>query len=303
MNTSSSPVETFPAKRLLLPQRLAEDYFFASSFNLNLYRGCNHGCIYCDTRSECYRIDRFDTLRHKENCIAMLEGELRAKQRTGIVCMGAASDSYNALEEELCLTRQALELFRRYHFGGGIPTKGTLIARDARLLAEIGKAAPVWIALSITTAEAGLSALIEPGAPVSSLRFAALEALASAGVFAGVWINPMLPFVTDSEENLLSLLRMTADCGGRFAMCHFGMTLRTGSREYFYAALDREPRFHGVKQQYADTFGFSYHCNSPDAERLYFLFRDECKRLKLLYRFEDINRAMRETCPRQMSLF
>jgi DNA repair photolyase len=298
-----SPVETFPAKRLLTPTHIAEKDFFAAEYNMNLYRGCNHGCIYCDTRSDCYRIDRFNTVRCKENCIAMLEQELRQKRRAAMVSMGAASDPYNALESGLGLTRRALELLKRYHFGVGITTKGTLIDRDANLLAEIGKSAPVRVAFSITTAEDELSALIEPGAPSSSHRFAALAALAEAGVYAGVWINPMLPFLTDSPDNLLALLKATAECGGRFAVCHFGMTLRTGNREYFYAALDREPRFQGLKKQYAEAFGLSYVCASPQAEDLYALFKQECKRLGLSCRFEDINRAMGESCPRQMSLF
>ena len=297
------PIETFSAKRLLLPLRGMEANFFAADYNMNLYRGCNHGCIYCDTRSECYQIDRFDTVRCKENCIAMLETELRQKKQAAVISMGAASDPYNAFEAPLCITRQALELLKRYHFGVGIPTKGDLIARDADLLAAIGKSAPVRIAFSITTADDSLSRLIEPHAPISSARFAALEALAGAGVFAGVWINPMLPFLTDSAENLQTLLRRTAECGGRFAMCHFGMTLRTGNREYFFAALDRNPRFAGVKQQYASSFGLDYMCPSPDAEALESLFRAECQRLGLLYRFEDINRAMRDKCPRQMTMF
>ena len=294
--------ETFSAKRLLLPQGGMAN-FFAASDTLNLYRGCNHGCIYCDTRSECYHIDRFDTVRHKENCIAMLEGELRRKKQAGTVMMGAASDPYNHLEEKLCITRQALELLRRYHFGAGISTKGALVARDAEVLCGIGKNAPCWVAFSITAAKDSLSALIEPGAPVSSLRFRAMAALAKAGVFTGIWLNPVLPFLTDDWENLRTLLQATKESGGRFALCHFGMTLRTGNREYFFAALDKEPSFRGIKQKYADSFQLSYGCPSPNAEKLYGLFHKECKRLGLLDSFPEVNRAMREGCPKQITMF
>lgn len=296
-------VETFPAKRLLTPTSYSEEEFYAADYNLNLYRGCNHGCIYCDTRSECYRIDRFDTVRVKKDCIPMLESELRQKKKPGIVSMGAASDPYNAPEEELQITRQALLLLRRYNFGVGIPTKGSLIARDADVLAKMGRAAPVRVSFSITTVDDDLAALIEPGAPSSTKRFQAMGTLAQAGVFTGTWINPMLPFLTDSRENLRAVIAQTADSGGRFAVCHFGMTLRTGNREYFYATLDAQPRFRGIKERYADAFGLSYYCSAQSAETLYALFQEECERHGLVYRFGDVNRAMRKGCPAQMTLF
>lgn len=293
--------ETFPAKRLLTPVHYGETQFFAADYNVNLYRGCNHGCIYCDTRSECYRIDRFDSVRHKENAVAMLENELRSKKSTGIVTIGAASDSYNALEKTLCLTQQALQKLKRYHFGVGIPTKGALVARDAQLLAELGRTAPTYVSFSITTADDALAALLEPHAPSSSARFAAMRTLASAGVFTGLWLCPVLPFLTDNVENMRALLTQTAENGGRYAVCHFGMTLRTGNREYFFAALDKEPRFRGIKQKYVEAFALDYHCPSTEAERLSLFFQAECKRLSLLYRFEDITRALRERYPMQQS--
>ncbi len=117
-------VETFVAKRLLIPVRYGKDAFFPADYNMNLYRGCNHGCLYCDTRSECYRIDRFEEIRVKENCLAMLERELRQKKKPGVVSLGAASDSYNAREKELCITRQALLLLKKYSFGRALPPRG-----------------------------------------------------------------------------------------------------------------------------------------------------------------------------------
>lgn len=295
--------ETFPAKRLLTPSRHEETAFFPGEYTLNLYRGCNHGCLYCDSRSECYHIDRFDQVRIKEHCLAMLERELRGKKRAGIVMMGAASDPYNGLEERLCLTRQALLLLKRYHFGVGIPTKGALVARDAELLAEMGKAAPAYVSFSITAAEDGLSRLLEPQAPPSSARFAAMGALARAGVFTGLWLNPVLPFLTDSQENLGALLLQTKENGGRYAICHFGMTLREGNREYFFAGLAKEPRFSGLTQRYADAFGLSYFCPSPQADALWRFFQAECQRLGLLFRFEDIAYALTQGCPEQLSMF
>lgn len=301
--THIPPIETFPAKRLLTPQATSPEGFFEANYNTNLYRGCNHGCIYCDTRSDCYQIDRFDVVRCKENCLSLLEGELRQKKRAGVVSMGAASDPYNNREADLCLTRQALELLRKYSFGVGIPTKGDLIARDADVLADISKAAPVRISFSITTPDDRLASLLEPGAPPPSKRFQAMAALAQAGVFTGTWLNPVLPFLTDGEDTLQALLEETARHGGCYAVCHFGMTLRSGNREYFFAALEAEPAFAGMKQRYVDAFGLSYMCPSPQANRLARLFRETCRRLGLLYRFADINRAARDRCPQQLSLW
>jgi DNA repair photolyase len=303
MDTETSQrVETFPFKRLLTPVRYEEDRFFLTDYTMNLYRGCNHGCLYCDTRSECYRIDHFDQIRHKENCIDMLREELRQKRKPGVVALGAASDSYNAVEKELCLTRQALELLKKYSFGVGLHTKGAL-ARDGPLLAEMGRQAPTYVAFSITTVDDGLARLLEPGAPPASGRFAAMKELARAGVFTGTWMNPMVPYLTDSRENLVSVLEQTKENGGRFVLCHFGMTLRTGNREYFYAALEAEPRFRGVKERFVSAFGLDYFCPSPRAGELYAVFKETCERLGLLCSFGEVNRALLEQGPRQMTLW
>lgn len=297
----TSSLSTFPAKRLLLPLRAGEDVFFQADYTMNLYRGCNHGCIYCDTRSECYQIDRFDEIRVKENCLLMLEKELRQKKKAGTVFMGATSDPYNAAEEDECITRTALQLLQRYGFGVGLTTKSALVARDAEVLAEIARKAPAFVSFSITSAQDDFAGLVEPGAAPSSKRFSAMRVLADAGVLTGMWLNPMIPFLTDNKENMLDLLEKTAASGGRYAICHFGMTLRTGNREYFYAALDAQPRFTGVKQQYVHTFGQQYHCPSSRAKELWELYQIHCQKLGLLFRFADVNSAARAYCPKQLS--
>ncbi len=293
-------METVPARQLLTPLKPSE-HFFHSDYNLNLYRGCSHGCVYCDSRSVCYRLDRFDKVRVKENALAMLREELARKQKTGLVSTGAMSDPYNPCEKELEITRGALLLLKRYGFGAGFTTKSALAQRDADVLLEIQHSAPVRACFSITCAEDGLCRLLEPNASLTSSRFAALESLCKAGVFAGVWLNPVLPFLTDTEENILSIIRRTKECGGRFVVCHFGMTLRTGNREYFYTALDRD--FPGIKTKYAETFGLDYECPSPKASKLREAFERECLRLSLPFRFSEINRSMFSMQARQLSLF
>jgi len=294
-------VEYEQAKHLLTPVRVGMDDFFYADWNMNLYRGCNHGCIYCDSRSLCYHLDRFDTVRPKKNALSLLESELRAKRKPGIITMGAMSDPYNPLEGDLLLTRGALELMLRYGFGAAFTTKSPLCSRDADLLTSISRQAPVCARLTITCADDDLCRRIEPLVAPSSQRFTALQQLSEAGVYAGVWLNPVLPYITDSEENIVRILHQTAAAGGKFVVCFFGMTLRSGNREYYFDALQRD--FPGIREKYLTTFGNTYECASPNAQRLYDIFKSECARLGLAWRFHDVNAGMMQHQPKQMTLF
>lgn len=289
------------AKQLLTPVRVGTEDFFYADWNMNLYRGCSHGCIYCDSRSLCYHLDRFDTIRPKANALHLLEKELAAKRKPGVITMGAMSDPYNPLEERLRLTRGALELMLRHGFGAAFTTKSALCARDAELLSRISQHAPVSARITITCADDDLCQRIEPNVSPSSERFAALRTLADHGVHAGVWLNPVLPFITDTEENILGVVRKAAQAGAKFVVCFFGMTLRSGNREYYFNAL--EEGFPGVRAKYLTTFGNAYECISPNAHRLYELFTAECERLGLAWRFADINQGMMHRQPKQISLF
>ena len=277
-----------------------EDFFLAD-WNMNIYRGCDHGCIYCDTRSACYRVEDVAHPHPKADALRILEDELRGKKRSGVVTMGSMSDPYNPLEKELELTRGALKLLLRYGFGAAFTTKSALCARDADLLREIGRYAPVCARLTVTCADDGLCRRIEPNVSPTAQRLAALRTLADAGVYAGVWVNPVLPFITDTEENLVETLRLSAEAGAQFAVCFMGMTLRTGNREYYFSALERE--FPGVRQKYLTAFGNAYECPSPDAERLWNIYTAECDRLGLAYRFRDVNERMLARLPAQTSMF
>lgn len=294
-------MEIFPVKKLLTPVKGSMENFFYTDYTLNLYRGCNHGCIYCDSRSLCYHMEDFGKVRKKENCPAMLRAELAAKRKPGVISLGSASDPYNAFEPQERLTRQALMLMRQYGFGISFSTKSALIIQDGGLLASLSRRAPVGVAFSITCAQDSLSRLVEPGASPTSQRFEAMANLAAQGVWCGSWLNPVLPFLTDSWENIQKLLRMTHEAGGRFAVCFFGMTLRDGSRDYYFRALDQA--FPGLKQQYLTAFGNAYECPSPQARELYRRYRAECEGLGLLYRFKDINQCFMAPRPQQLSMF
>lgn len=287
------------ARHLLTSVHPTMDDFFYADWNMNMYRGCSHGCIYCDSRSACYQIPHFDSIRPKENALDLLDSELRGKRSTGVITMGSMSDPYNPLERKLCMTRQALEIIRRHRFGAAFTTKSALCARDADLLADISRNAPVCARLTVTCANDELCRKIEPHVSVTSERFAAMQTLADHGVFTGVWLNPLLPYLTDNEDNIRRIVQMTADNGGRFVVCFFGMTLRTGNREYYFNALDRD--FPGVREKYLKRYGNAYELTVPDAERLYAAFQDECAKCGLHWHFADINREMFARMPVQTS--
>ena len=292
-------MEQIKAKRLLTPLHGSMHDFFYADWNMNVYRGCSHGCIYCDSRSLCYQIDHFDSIRPKENALRLLENELRSKRSTGVITMGSMSDPYNALEKELLLTHGALELIRKHRFGAAFTTKSALCARDASLLAEISRNAPVCARLTVTCADDDLCRKIEPCVSASSERFAAMRKLADQGVFTGTWLNPLLPHITDTEDNIRRIVQMTADAGGRFVVCFFGMTLRTGNREYYFDALERD--FPGVREKYLREYANAYELTVPDADRLYDVFRKECVRYGLHWQFPDVNREMFAGIPVQTS--
>lgn len=292
-------MEPLIAKHLLTAVNAGMEDFFYADWNMNLYRGCSHGCIYCDSRSACYQIDHFDTIRPKENALALLDAELRSKRSTGVITMGSMSDAYNPLEERLQLTRRALELIKKHRFGAAYTTKSALCARDADLLREISLQAPVCARMTVTCADDDLCRKIEPRVSVTSERFAAIRTLAERCVFCGVWLNPLLPYLTDNVENIRRIVQMTADSGGRFVVCFFSMTLRTGNREYYFNALERD--FPGVRERYLRTYRNAYELPVPDAERLYEAFCDECIKRGILWRFADINREMFARMPVQMS--
>lgn len=297
-------MQTIPAKTIVT--RTRSRWWFGTDYNMNLYRGCTHGCIYCDSRSSCYHNPDFDHIAVKENALTIVRDDLRRKVQRGVVATGTMSDPYNPLERKLGLTRHALELLSAYGFGVAVDTKSDLVSRDADVLAEIAAQMPALVKFSITTADPDLAARLEPGAPSPERRFAAMEQLAKAGVFTGLLLMPVLPGLTDNRENLSRLLRQTAEAGGRFCYCWPGLTMREGQREYFYQALDRE--FPGLREKYEKRYGTRYRCTVPGAAKLYAWVREECSRLGLLSEMEAIIAVSRQGydfggLPGQASLF
>lgn len=260
--------------------------WFGINYNMNIYKGCCHGCIYCDSRSECYQIKDFDIVRAKANAIEILNSELKSKRKKGVVGTGAMSDPYNPLEAKYKLTRSALELINRYNFGIGIATKSDLITRDIDILNEIKSHSPVLIKITITTANDSLCKKIEPNVSVASKRFEAINKLSSQGIFTGILLMPVLPFIEDSDENILKIIRLAKENGAKFIYPAFGVTLRQNQREYFFRKLDEQ--FYGITERYIKEYGFAYECRSKRATKLWELFKAECDKAKILYKMEDI---------------
>ncbi len=260
---------------------------------MNVYRGCTHGCIYCDSRSVCYQMKHdFEDIEVKRNAPRILEEQLRRRRGTCMIGTGAMCDPYIHLEEELQITRRCLEIIKKYGFGLAIQTKSARIMRDMDLLAAINARSKCVVQMTLTTYDEDLCRIIEPNVSTTAERFAVLEAMWDAGIPTLVWISPILPFINDTEENLRGLLDYCVHAKVRGIICFgFGVTLREGDREYFYKKLDEH--FPGMKQRYIKTFGNSYECSSPNSARLWEIFDDVCHKQGILCHADEIFGYMR----------
>ncbi|XPV76348.1 MAG: radical SAM protein [Desulfovibrio sp.] len=274
---AKSLMELIPAKTILSPVKNAPDKYFGSHYTINMYRGCPHGCIYCDTRSDCYQIDDLSRIRVKENALQLLADALPRKRKKGTVITGSMHDPYMALEKKLKLTRGALKLIQRNGFGCHVITKSDLVVRDIDMLTKFTTYAAV--SLTITTADDHLAKIIEPHAPRPTERFAALKALRQAGIYAGITLMPTLPFLTDTENNIHELLDRAAEANASYVLFWPGMTLRDRCRKYYYDQLNIH--FPHLVKKYEQFYGEEMVCNSPNGSSLYSLFQKKCAQYKI----------------------
>lgn len=295
-------MDDIPAKHIL--HRSNSTAWFGTDHTMNLYRGCCHGCVYCDSRSDCYHIDQFDTVRAKRDCLRILRDDLARKIRPAFICTGSMSDPYNPLEGDRQLTRHALELTDAYQCGVAIATKGDLILRDRDVLTSIAGHSPVLCKVTVTTTDDALAALIEPSAPSPTRRLAAVKGLSEAGLFTGILLMPVLPFLTDTQASVLAVVDAAAAAGARFVYPAFGVTMRQGQREPFLASLDRAFPGQDLRRRYLAAFGDRYQCTSPRAKALWSAFSARCDQLGLLYRMQHITAAVqRPYGHRQLTFF
>lgn len=260
------------------------DRWFGIAYNMNLYRGCQHGCIYCDTRSDCYGIGDIAQIAVKRNALELLPAELRARRKKrATIGTGSMNDPYMPVERELRLTRRALGMIADERFPVHVITKSSLAERDADILQEIS-ATYAAVSFTVTCADDALSVRTEPGAPASSERFRTMAALAAKGIYTGVTMMPLLPLINDTRENVEAIVRRAKDAGASYILPMFGVTLRSGSREHFHATLDRE--FPGLKARYEACFGNRYECFGPNCRALDDTFRNLCAKLGIATRME-----------------
>ena len=273
--------------------------------NMNIYRGCTHGCIYCDSRSTCYQMAHdFEDVEVKTDALTILEAQLRRKRKPCMISIGAMCDPYMPVEQELMLTRKSLQLIAHYGFGIAIQTKSTLILRDLDLLRRINEETKAVVEITLTTHDDSLCRILEPHVATTRERVAVLEAMRAAGIPTVVWLSPILPFINDTEENLRGLLDSCIRAKVRAIFSFgFGLTLRQGNREYFYRKLDQH--FPGLKETYIRRFGQAYVCLSPDNDRLTAILQRTCQEHGILLGVNAIFSYLHafEVKERQLSLF
>lgn len=279
---------------------------------INIYRGCAHGCIYCDSRSKCYQFTHdFEDIEVKQNAPELLEEALHKKCKRCMIGSGSMGDPYVPAEKDLRLTRRCLEIIDRYNFGAALLTKSDLVLRDLDLLARINQKTKAVVQMTLTTADDELCKILEPGVCPTSRRVEVLQACKEAGIPTVVWFTPLLPFINDTEENIDAIVGHCAAAGVKAILCFgIGLTLREGNREYFYAALDRaaanDQRFSGLKDRYQKTYGNSYEVSSPKERLLMARLSQRCAENKIMLGTDSVFKWMEEfpaADPMQPELF
>jgi len=288
-------INEIEAKSILIYNKRPSSWF-GVHYYLNIYRGCTHGCIYCDSRSECYKIENFDTeVNVKTNAIELLKSALVKKRKKETLGFGSTSDTYNPLELKYGFTRRALELARELRYPVFILTKSNLVVRDLDILCDINNQNYACVAFTITTVDDELAKKIEPNAPLPSKRFEAMSILSSMGIRTGTVIMPMLPYITDTIENIEGIVEKSNKAGANFIYSSFSVTLRDRQREYYYDKIGSE-----LKDKYIAKYKNYYSCGVPNYSKLKKRFIELCKKYNIS---TEMPSYYKENAKAQMSMF
>ncbi|AJH00502.1 SPL family radical SAM protein [Clostridium beijerinckii] len=265
----------------------------SSSNGMNIYRGCTHGCIYCDARSHCYGMDHiFEDIEVKANVLQLLEDALKKKRRKCMIGTGAMSDPYIHLEENLQNTRKCLEIIDKYGFGLAIQTKSNRILRDLELLRSINKKAKCVVQMTLTTYDEELCKIIEPNVSTTKERFEVLKIMRDNKIPTVVWLSPILPYINDTEENIRGVLDYCIEAKVKgIIVFGIGLTLRNGNREYYYKNLDKH--FKGLKEKYIREYGNSYEVLSKNHEKLMKIIKDTCQQNNIIFEVKEVFNYMK----------
>ena len=265
--------------KVLLSKNKKPSEWFGTHYLFNIYRGCEHRCIYCDSRSLCYRINNFDDLIVKKNAAELIRKELKSKRKKGTIGTGSMSDPYTISEKKYMLTRKCLEVINEYRYPVHITTKSNMILRDIDILEEINKIY-ASVAVTITTSDDKLARIVEPASPSSTDRFKALGVLSSIGICTSITMMPILPFLEDTEENIKDIVNKASYYGVKYIVPWIGMSLRDRQRSYYYDALDKN--FKGIREKYEKKYGDRYNCQAQNYKKLNYLLKDECTKHNIL---------------------
>lgn len=291
-------MEFIDAMRIIQPVNNKYSWF-DTSFNMNIYRGCNQGCIYCDSRSACYNIENFEQIKVKTNAPFKIKNELTSKRKKGIIGLGSMSDPYNHFENESLFTRKVLKHINAYKYGVFVITKNNLVIRDIDIFRKINVHSVVNIGITITTYDDILQKQIEPNSSTTLERFEALHKMVENSIFCGILLMPVLPYINDTVENIVSIVEKAHNIGVNYIYPSFGVTLRDRQRDYFYKRIDPL-----LTVKYKNDFGESYFCKSPNADVLFDVFTKLCDKYEILYKMDDIIKAQRSYVKeQQISLF
>lgn len=279
----------------------------SASNGMNIYRGCTHGCIYCDSRSKCYNMNHdFEDIEVKINAPELLEEALGKKRKKCMIGTGSMCDPYMHIERELKYTRKCLEIIDRYGFGLSILTKSNRILGDLDLIKSINKKAKCVAQITLTTYDEKLCKILEPNVSTTKERFEVLKIMRDNCIPTVVWLDPILPFINDTEENLMGIMDYCKEAKVYGIICFgMGLTLREGNREYFYKKLDEH--FPGLKQKYQKKYGYSYEIMSENNNLLMDMFQKECRKNSIVFNNSEIFRYLHtyeeSTQIQQLSLF
>ena len=277
----------------------------SASNGMNIYRGCTHGCIYCDSRSKCYGFThQFEDIEVKKNAPELLERALKSKRKRCMIGTGSMCDPYMHIEDKLKLTRQCLEIIDKYEFGLAIQTKSTMILRDLDLLKSINKKSKCVVQMTLTTYDEDLCRILEPNVSTTKERFEALKVFRDNDIPTVVWLTPILPFINDTEENIKGILSYCVEAKVKgIILFGMGLTLRDGDREYYYEALKKN--FPEMMEKYIQTYGNAYEIPSPNNNELMKILVCICKENNIIYNAEECFEYLREfpDTYEQMTLF
>lgn len=292
-------IEYIKAKQILIRNKNPENWF-GVHYNMNAYRGCQHNCIYCDSRSDCYQIKNFTDLIVKTNAPELLDHELAIKKKKVTIGNGSMSDPYIPAEKHIRLTEKILKVVLKHKFPFHIITKSDLIIRDLEILKEINKTF-LSVCFTLTTCVDSMALKVEPKAPLPTNRLQALEILSKNNIYTGVLFQPVLPYLLDNKENISDLVKKCADSGAKFIIPWFAVTLRTGQKEYFFDRLGEiSPE---LKQLYQNKFNYQYVCYSEKSKELYRYFEYQCKKYNIAYKMQDIENFNKTSPYKQMTIF